>query len=272
MIAVCWKWVALDDDVRWAGVSEADRAALEIALRLGEERGEAVTVVALGPPDAEIALRQALAAGASTVVRIDASTTLTSRAVAEALAAVIDEAAWVLCGDYSADRGSGSVPAFLAAELGAAQALGLVEVAPRGDEVVALRRLDGGRREEVVAVAPAVLSVEGSVAILRRAALRDEMRARTAAITVVPGPTAPLDDDALVAPFRPRPRVMPAPSGDDALDRVRALTQASGTSGRSEMVVAEPAEAAARIVDALRTWGYLPSDLGEEEDLPGRRR
>ena len=34
----------------------------------------------------------------------------------------------VLCGDLSADRGSGSVPAFLAAHLGAAQALGLVAV------------------------------------------------------------------------------------------------------------------------------------------------
>ena len=40
MIGVCWKWVVGDDgDERWAGVSDADRAALEIALRLAEATG-----------------------------------------------------------------------------------------------------------------------------------------------------------------------------------------------------------------------------------------
>ena len=37
MIAVCWKWVTADGDERWAGVSDADRAALEIGLRLAED-------------------------------------------------------------------------------------------------------------------------------------------------------------------------------------------------------------------------------------------
>jgi electron transfer flavoprotein beta subunit len=260
MIAVCWKWVALDDDVRWAGVSEADRAALEVALRLASAHDDVVLVVSLGPSEAEIGLRQALAAGAHEVLRIDASTELTSRAVAETLAIEIAASGpvrWVVCGDYSPDRGSGSVPAFLAAELGVAQALGLVQVDVAGPGITARRRLDGGRREELAIDAPAVISVEGSIASLRRAPLAREMAAKAAPVTVRPGPAGPLDDDALVAPFRPRPRVMPAPAGDDALARVRSLVQPTAAAGRSETVVADPPEAAQRIVAALRAWGYL---------------
>ncbi|MEZ5321834.1 MAG: hypothetical protein R2698_07150 [Microthrixaceae bacterium] len=76
-------------------------------------------------------------------------------------------------------------PALVAAGLGAAQALGLVEVANatsgRGagaEVVVAVRRLDGGRRERLEVRAPAVLSVEGSVARPGRAPL-SALRAAT---------------------------------------------------------------------------------------------
>ena len=74
------------------------------------------------------------------------------------------------------DRGTGSVPAFLAHELGNAQALGLVEVdtghaVDRAVDCACVRRLDGGRREVLDVAAPAVLSVEGSVRRLRRAPL-----------------------------------------------------------------------------------------------------
>ena len=44
-VVVCWKWVAPDGDARWGGVSDADRAALEIGLRLAETGGHDVSVV-----------------------------------------------------------------------------------------------------------------------------------------------------------------------------------------------------------------------------------
>ena len=40
VIGVCWKWVAAGDDERWAGVSESDRAALEVALGLAAATGD----------------------------------------------------------------------------------------------------------------------------------------------------------------------------------------------------------------------------------------
>lgn len=267
-IHVCWRWVG--DDQRWGGVSDADRAALEIGLRLAEARHDTVDVIALGPVAADEALRQALAAGATTARRIDASTSLRSEAIAEALATAIrsasDGPAIVVCGDYSMDRGSGAVPAFLADALDARQALGLIAVDTRSDPLVVVRRLDGGRRERLEVEAPAVISVEGSVARLRRASLTAELAAAEAIIETLAGPIGPIDEPAATGPYRPRARVLPAPSGTSAFDRIRMLTGGDGgESGHGETVVLEPAAAAARILDALTDWGYR----GESADRAG---
>ncbi len=260
MIVVGWKWVAVDGDERWAGVSDADRAALETALRLAEQSGDEVTVVTVGEPAAEHALREAVAAGAARAVRVDAPHGLASDAVATAIAAVAAEATWVVCGDASADRGTGAVPAHLAAELGAAQALGLVAVdPPAGDGTVRVtRRLDGGRREILDVRAPAVLAVEGAVARLRRASVPAELAARRAPIERLIGPRHPVDVDDVSHPYRPRPRVLAAPTGD-ALERVRRLTDAAGAAVAShgDAVTLAPPEAAERILASLVLWGYL---------------
>ena len=264
-IAVCWKWLSLDGEVdtdsRWAGVSRADEAALEVALKLAD--GDRVTVVCLGPADAEPTLRGAFAAGAQHVVRVDASPELDSLVVATALAEHVQEADLVICGDYSMDRGTGSVPAFLAAELGAAQALGLVEVGvsetatPAGStgNLRVLRRLDGGRREVLDVPTPAVISVEGAVARLRRAPLSAALASRSAEITVVPGPFGRLPESE-VHPYRPRPRTLPAPEGT-ALARVRELLDVGGSEANTEKLELEPLKAAAKIVEQLHEWGYL---------------
>jgi electron transfer flavoprotein beta subunit len=264
-IAVCWKWLSLDGEVdtdsRWAGVSRADKAALEVALKLAD--GDRVTVVCLGPADAEPTLRGAFAAGAQHVVRVDASPELDSLVVATALAEHVQEADLVICGDYSMDRGTGSVPAFLAAELGAAQALGLVEVGvsetatPAGStgNLRVLRRLDGGRREVLDVPTPAVISVEGAVARLRRAPLSASLASRSAEITVVPGPFGRLPESE-VHPYRPRPRTLPAPEGT-ALARVRELLDVGGSEANTEKLELEPLKAAAKIVEQLHEWGYL---------------
>jgi electron transfer flavoprotein beta subunit len=264
VIVACWKWVATNHDERWPGVSAADQAALEVARRLADAAGDEVVVVSAGPAAAERGLREALAAGAARAVRVDAPSALASSAVAAALADVVTGARWVLCGDVSADRGTGSVPAFLAAALGAAQALGLVAVdLEAGGSLRATRRLDGGRREVLSVAPPAVLSMEGAVARLRRASLTAELFARQAVIDVRTGPTGPLERVDAVRPFRPRARERPAPAGDP-LDRVRELTSAAGGGSRhSEVVTLDPPAAADRLLDALREWGYLATDSVE---------
>lgn len=246
-----------DSDDRFSGVSPADQAALEWALRSADAWGEEVHVVAAGPAAADRVLRDALAAGAVRATRIDIDTAAPSDVIAAEIATIIEGSRIVWCGDCSIDRGSGSVPAFLAAHLGAAQALGLVHVELTGaEEIEALRRLDGGRRERVRATAPAVLSVEGAVARLRRASLASALAARSAAIEVVNSlPLTPTYRP--TRPFRPRARVLPGPAGDSALDRIRALTDAGMTASHGEIVALAPPDAADRIIEALRDWGYL---------------
>jgi electron transfer flavoprotein beta subunit len=272
-LAVCWKWVSLDRereaDRRWSGVSGADEAALELALTLADRSNDAsseVTVFCLGPASADDVLRDAIAVGATAVVRVDASTELDSQVVAVALAEHLHGQDLVLCGDYSLDRGTGSVPAFLAGELASAQALGLLEVDtdPTSDMLRVVRRLDGGRREILDVTTPAVLSVEGSAATLRRASLTAALAARTAPIAVVRGPHGRLPE-AEIHPYRPRARALRAPAGG-SLDRVRQILDVGGSDVRAELVTLDPPAAAAKILEQLRDWGYLEASESGEGD------
>ncbi len=261
-VAVCWKWVSLDRehdiDERWAGVSAADEAALEVALSLRDVVADCdVQVICLGPPEADDVLRAALAAGANSAARIDASPELDGRTVAGAIADHLHSTDLVLCGDYSIDRGTGSVPAFLAAELGAAQALGLVAIDMATAAAMPLRvvrRLDGGRREVLDVPLPAVLSVEGSVARLRRASLAASLAARVTPITVAAGPFGQ-PAEAEVHPYRPRARTLPAPAGD-SLARVKAILDVGGGDSHAETITLDPPAAARRILEQLDEWGY----------------
>ncbi|MEO7370504.1 MAG: hypothetical protein ABIZ69_06570, partial [Ilumatobacteraceae bacterium] len=143
MIAVCIKWIGT---LSTSGLSAADNAALETALRHGEATHTSVIAVTVAGPSADRVLRDALACGVTTAIRVEAADDLDSAAVAAALAPVVAHSAAVWCGDCSADRGTGSVPAFLAAQLRRQQALGLVGV-DFIDPLRVTRRLDGGRRE-----------------------------------------------------------------------------------------------------------------------------
>ncbi len=262
-IVACLKWVAHPGephDERFAGASPADQAALELALQQAERLGGQVVAVTVGPVGAERVLRDAVAAGAHRAVRVDGPVAMLSADVAAAIATVAPDATWVWCGDYSLDRGTGSVPAFLAARLGAQQALGVIDVQFEvpGPAARVTRRLDGGRREVLDVRGPAVVSVEGAVAHLRRAGLAALRAAGKAPLEVVPLSTPAQRLKAVVQPYRPRAMALAAPAGAQALDRLRALTDASAASAaRGETVTLEPAAAAERIVAALREWGYL---------------
>jgi electron transfer flavoprotein beta subunit len=255
MIAVCIKWVGASET---SGLSAADEAAIEMALRHGAATGTSVVAVTVGTAAADRGLRNALACGAKTAIRVDAPDYLDSASVAVALTPVVAHSAAVWCGDYSADRGTGSVPAFLAARLHRQQALGLVGV-EFVDPLRVTRRLDGGRREVLRITGPSVLSVEGSVARLRRASLRASLTALTADVLPYSAVATPSGNTSVttVRPYRPRARVLPAPAGATALDRLRALTDVSAAPQPGETVEASPAAAAQRIIEVLRDWGYV---------------
>ncbi len=199
------------------------------------------------------------------------------------------------------------MPAFLAAALGAAQALGATAVeagspaggspvatvggdhrrqatadsanreggADLGAGLVVTRRLDGGRRERVRVEAtveqPAVVSVEGGAARLRRASFPGVVAAGTEPIEVVAAARPTRRSDVTVVrtgPHRPRARLRPAPADDDPHARILALTGAMTDRTPPVLVHLDPTAAAQRILDQLRQWGYaVPADSSRVMDL-----
>lgn len=209
------------------------------------------------------------------------------RGLAGALAEAIrrwagaDRPALVLCGDRSAERGTGALPAFLAHELGAAQALGLVGLEAADGHLVAERRLDGGRRERLRVPLPAVCSVEAAGLRLRRAGLPGLLGATSAAVPLSgsgdasggpsfsPPVSSPVGHSAGVEvgrarPYRPPTRIVPPPAGDVPRDRLLQLTGAL-VSHEPPMVVGPvgAAEAADALLEFLHRTGYLPQDVSD---------
>ena len=103
-IAACVKWVDLRPEIdsltgavsqssRTSGFSAADRAAVETALLLSEAWGAgSLRVVCAGPAAADGALRELLAAGATTATRVELAADATSAQVASALAEALADA------------------------------------------------------------------------------------------------------------------------------------------------------------------------------------
>jgi electron transfer flavoprotein beta subunit len=274
---------AVERDELGIGMSPADAAALEHAFRVAGAWSGHVVVVSAAPPSADPVLRDARALGA-TVLRVAVPDPTSEPGYAEDLAgdeqelaaaivaalAPYGQPALVLCGDRSADRGTGALPAFLAHQLGAAQALGLValSVADQATSLVAERRLDGGWRERLRIPCPAVCSVEAAGVRLRRASLTATLAAQRAEISEIAGGSSPHPGRIGVGPlrpFRPRTRVVPPPEGEDPRLRLLALTGALVAHDPPTVVGPVEAPAAADALLAfLQRHGYLGDQAGVE--------
>jgi len=282
--ALSWSWHETEVDPltatvsaerRDCGPSRSDLAALEHALRLAERWDADVVATTVGPAEADAMLRDALAAGAARALRVEpvswaagprpAGLVGGGQESAAALAVALRQHCGVpdlvLCGDRSADRGTGSFPAFLAAALGATQALGCVRLEPQNEGLLRVyRRLDGGRREVLLIRRPAVVSVEAAGVRLRRAGLPAVLASGHAAIPVARAPAATAAQRIRVLgahPYRPRPCELTGPSGT-ALRRTLELTGA--LVARTPPIVVgplSPGQAADELLGYLRRHGYL---------------
>ena len=284
--ALSWSWRETEVDPltgelranrRDRGPSGAELAALEHALRLGERWPARVVAASVAPAEADEMLRDALAVGAAHALRVTPASSAAGprpaglvggeQESAAALAAALRQhygvPDLVLCGDLAADRGTGSFPAFLAASLGAEQALGCVRLEPAGDRALRVhRRLDGGRREVLIVRPPAVVSGETAGVRLRRAGLPATLAKPGAAITVASTPAVASRRVRILGahPYRPRPRELPAPTGT-ALRRTLELTGALGQRTPPAVVgPLSPEEAAGELLAYLGRWGYVSAD------------
>jgi electron transfer flavoprotein beta subunit len=165
-----------------------DEYTLEAALQLAEAAGGDVTLVAMGPPGSQDALRKGLAMGAARAVLViddalEGSCALSTMLVlAAALRSV--EHDLVLAGADSADGGGGVVGAGIATLLGLPLVSGAAAISAAGDGAIHVRRLAGAGQETVEAPLPALVVGTQLLGEPRYPSLKGIMGARAKEIAI----------------------------------------------------------------------------------------
>jgi electron transfer flavoprotein beta subunit len=145
-------------------INDADKNALEAALRLKDTAGGTVVVLSMGPPSFEPFLKLAVAMGADDAVLLSdrafagADTYATSRVLAAGIEK-LKPFDVVYCGEASSDGSTEQVPPSIAAWLNVPHMSYVSEVGIVGDRVRARREITDGH-EIVEAKPPVLVSVQ----------------------------------------------------------------------------------------------------------------
>ncbi|HEY3276669.1 MAG TPA: electron transfer flavoprotein subunit beta/FixA family protein [Syntrophorhabdaceae bacterium] len=158
-----------------------DMVALEAALALKDRFGGRVTVLSMGPPQADEVLREAISLGADQAILLSdrafagADTLATGYTLGLAIKKLAQEAPvhLVLCGKQAIDGDTAQVGPGIATRLGFTQLTyvsEIVEIDESERHITVKRKVEGGI-ETIRAPMPAVLTVELDLAKPRRAPL-----------------------------------------------------------------------------------------------------
>ena len=130
-------------------INHDDKAGLEAALRLREQVGGTVTVVCMGPPQADVALREALAMGADEAYLLSArefggsDTFATSQILAAAIKNLgVDKDDIIFCGRQAIDGDTAQVGPQIAEQLGVPQVSYAEELTLEDGSVVVKRQFE----------------------------------------------------------------------------------------------------------------------------------
>jgi electron transfer flavoprotein alpha/beta subunit len=165
-------------------INPLDAVALDAALMFKERQGARVSVLTMGPPQSEEALREALASGADQAVLISdprfagADTLATSHTLARAISRLEPSADLVLCGKQSIDSDTGHVGPQIAEELDLPQACGVTEIHLEGSSVM-VRQVSDGFVNTLRLNLPALLTVSHELSVPRHLPLGEIERAFT---------------------------------------------------------------------------------------------
>lgn len=144
-------------------INPEDLCALEEALLLKQKHGSRVTALSMGPPQAEGALREALAMGADRAVLLcdrafaGSDTLVTSYVLAQAIRK-LGGFALILCGKQSADGNTAQVGPELAERLGLPQVTSVQRLEVHQERLEAERAVESGL-QWVEARLPALITV-----------------------------------------------------------------------------------------------------------------
>lgn len=202
-----------------------DANALAAAVAVKEEYGAEITLITMGPPNAEEVLRECLAVGADKAILVtdrafgNADTLATSYSIVSA-ANCVDQYDLIFCGKETVDGATGQMGAQLAERFNAAQITSASLIKSVNEEertLVVEREIETGV-ETLKVTMPCLFTMEKTHYPARIANLRGKMKAKKASIMTFAANDIPgLDRDRIGDPGSPTkvprmfPPVMPEP-------------------------------------------------------------
>ena len=167
-----------------------DRHAVEEAVRLKEAHGGTVTVISMGPPQAEETLREAISCGADEAVLVSdrafagADTWATTYTLSQAIKK-LDGFDLILCGKQAIDGDTAQVGPGLAERLDIPYIANTRKVSECSDSTIRLERMMDDGYDEVEMTTPGLLTVVKEINEPRVPSLKGKMKAKKAEVKVM---------------------------------------------------------------------------------------
>lgn len=170
-------------------INPFDTYALEEGVRIKEKHGGKVTVITMGPPQAETALRESISLGADEAILLSdrafagADTWATAYTLSRA---VIKSGEYdlIICGRQTIDGDTGQVGPEMAEMLGIPFIAYVSQIEEIKDGQIRVRRMIEEGHEIIEAALPAVITVSKEINVPRLPSLRGITRSKSAQITV----------------------------------------------------------------------------------------
>jgi electron transfer flavoprotein beta subunit len=211
-------------------ISPHEECGVEEAVRLVEQHGGEVTVLTLGPPEAEEQIRDCLAIGANRGILLETDgEEWDPQATAAAIVAEAADYDLIVFGNESADAGNFQVGIRVAHALGRPVVTGLKGLSIEDGRARCEQEVTGGRDVYLVPL-PAVVSVLEGINLPRYPSVPAKLRARQ----------KPIERR---APARP----------DSRLERLRLVVPAG--QGKQAQILGRGPEAAPAVVEVMRELG-----------------
>jgi electron transfer flavoprotein beta subunit len=168
-------------------INPFDMYALEEGIRLKERYGGQATAITMGPPEAQEALREAIALGIDNAILLSdpifdgCDTLATSHVLAKAINK-LGQADIIICGRQTTDGDTGQVAPQLAEWLGMPFASYVSKIEEASEERMRLQRMVDSGHQVVEIPLPAVITVVKEINLPRLPSLRGLMQSKKAQV------------------------------------------------------------------------------------------
>jgi len=183
-------------------INPFDMYAIEEAIRLKEKFGGKITVISMGPPQADAALREAISLGADEGVLVcdrafaGSDTWATSYTLSQAIKK-LGEFDLIICGKQASDGDTAQVGPGISAHLDIPQVTYVKKIEEAKDKLMRVERMLEEGFEIIETPLPALLTVVKEINEPRLPSLKGLMRAKSAKITLLTQKELNLDSQSI---------------------------------------------------------------------------